>query len=169
MYLWTGRVHFVWTDCVCSGSFSCFKIPAFPASFQPGRLKGSGPVSCSSIGLYGPSHSALFLLNKLGEHYGKLSFHLLSVPSLWSILLSPSLRSLPVDVCQAVCQSLGEEEVAFTTVSVCRVQQFLFQRIQQRSHWVGTKSVLEDKTSYLVRFGARDYIYCTYWHLENKT
>ncbi len=53
------------------------------------------------------------------------------------------MRGLPVDVCQAVCQPLGEEGVGFTTVSVCCVQQFLLKRIQQRSHRVGTKRVLE--------------------------
>lgn len=60
-------------------------------------------------------------------------------------VVSPSTCGLRVDVRQGAGQSLREERVAFTTVGVRCLQQFLLQRIQQSRQRVRTKRVLQRK------------------------
>lgn len=63
------------------------------------------------------------------------------------VFLLPSLSKIPVGVDQIVYQSLGEECGGFTAVSVCRVQQLFFQRVQQWRHWICTERVLKKQTN----------------------
>lgn len=59
--------------------------------------------------------------------------------------LSPSACGLCPDVGQAVQQPLGEQQVAFTTVGVRRLQQLLLQGIQQCRQRVSTERVLRQQ------------------------
>lgn len=127
---------------VCSGSIFLHigkKSPALNIRFQLARLEVNCLVSCSRTSMYG---------HVCSDHPCKRSAkaqHLSFSSNHRATFLSSSTWGLPVDVCQAVRQFLGEERVSFTAVSVCRLYQFLFQRFQQRSHWICTKRVLEGK------------------------